>query len=128
MVDNVQILVVDDEELVRGVTLRRLASLGYSTIEAATADEALAVLSDGTPVDLLLTDMVMPGSMHGVDLARAARRMRPSLKILFSSGYFDDSLHREVIEGGTHLLSKPCSKAELAEKIREVLGLSSTSH
>ena len=112
-----QILVVDDDQLVRDVTLRRLASLGYRTIAAASGSEALAALSNGATVDLLITDVHMPGDMHGPDLAKEARRMRPEIKVLFLSGAVDD-----VVGADMNLLVKPCSKVELAEKVREVLG------
>lgn len=116
-----QILVVDDDKLVRDVTMRRLTSLGYRAIAAASGSEALAALSDGAVVDLLITDVHMPGDMHGPDLAKEARRVRPRIKVLFVSGAADDALPHD---GGSdvNLLVKPCSKAELAEKIREVLG------
>jgi CheY-like chemotaxis protein len=119
-----QILVVDDDQLVRDVTLRRLASLGYRTISAATGSEALAALSSNVAVDLLITDVHMPGDMHGPDLAKEARRMRPQIKVLFVSGAVDDELSQDGAGGSdVNLLAKPCSKAELAEKIREVLGV-----
>lgn len=111
-----QILVVDDDPLVRDVTLRRLTSLGYHAIAAASGSEALAALSDGAAIDLLITDVHMPGEMHGPDLAKAAQRMRPQIKVLFLSGAVDEG-------SDVNLLVKPCSKAELNEKVREVLGV-----
>jgi CheY-like chemotaxis protein len=117
-----QILVVDDDELVRDVTLRRLASLGYRTIAAASGAEALGVLSAGVGVDLLLTDVVMPGEMHGLDLAREARRICPRIKVLFASGCLEESLLDDAaVAGGVDILAKPCTKAELANKVRDVL-------
>jgi CheY-like chemotaxis protein len=117
-----QILVVDDDQLIRDVTLRRLTSLGYRAIAAATGAEALEALASGADVDLLLTDICMPGSLHGPALAREARRLRPQIKVLFVTGAPDDTLLQEdADEDGGQLLLKPCTKAELAEKIREVL-------
>lgn len=116
------ILVVDDDEFVREATLRRLTSLGYRAIAAATGAEALEALSNGADIDLLLTDIRMPGGMHGPALAKEARRLRPQIKVLFVSGAPDETvLQRDAGGSSWHLLLKPCTKAELAEKIREVL-------
>lgn len=117
-----RILVVDDDQLIRDVTVRRLSSLGYRAIAAATGAEALEALASGADVDLLLTDIRMPGGLHGPALAKEARRLRPQIKVLFVSGGPDDMLLQEgADEDGRQLLLKPCTKAELAEKIREVL-------
>jgi CheY-like chemotaxis protein len=117
-----QILVVDDDQLIRDVTLRRLTSLGYRAFAAATGAEALEALASGADVDLLLTDIRMPGGLHGPALAKEARRLRPQIKVLFVSGAPDDTLLQEdADEDSAQLLLKPCTKAELAEKIREVL-------
>jgi CheY-like chemotaxis protein len=119
----VQILVVDDDELVREVTLRWLASLGYRTIAAATGREALAALCQDGAVDLLITDVHMDDDMNGIDLAREARRMRPEIKVLFMSGAAGDALVPDGGDGSdVNLLVKPCSKAELAQKVRKILG------
>jgi CheY-like chemotaxis protein len=117
-----QILVVDDDPFIREVTLRRLTSLGYRAIAAATGAEALEALASGADVDLLLTDIRMPGGLHGPALAKEARRLRPQIKVLFVTGAPDDTLLQDgADEDGGQLLLKPCTKAELAEKIREVL-------
>jgi CheY-like chemotaxis protein len=117
-----RILVVDDDQFIREVTLRRLTSLGYRAIAAATGAEALEALASGADVDLLLTDIRMPGGLHGPALAKEARRLRPRIKVLFVSGAPDDTLLQEDADkDGGQLLLKPCTKAELAEKIREVL-------
>lgn len=123
MSNNVQILVVDDDVLVRSVTLRRLASLGYRTLEASSGSEALGLLSKGAAVDLLLTDVMMPGDVNGVELARHAQRLQPAIKVLFASGHSDEAVLQDQAGGNAvHLIVKPYSKAELADKIREVLG------
>jgi CheY-like chemotaxis protein len=117
-----QILVVDDDPFIREVTLRRLTSLGYRAIAAATGAEALEALASGADIDLLLTDIRMPGGLHGPALAKEARRLRPQIKVLFVTGAPDDTLLQDgADEDGGQLLLKPCTKAELAEKIREVL-------
>jgi CheY-like chemotaxis protein len=117
-----KILVVDDDQLVRDVTLRRLTKLGYRAIAAASGAEALEALASGADVDLLLTDIRMPG-LDGPALAQEARRLRPQIKVLFVSGApDDDTLLRDASgKAACHLLLKPCSKAELAQTIREVL-------
>ena len=117
-----QILVVDDDQMIRDLTLRRLTSLGYRAIAAATGAEALEALAGGAGIDLLLTDIRMPGGLHGPALAKEARRLRPQLKVLFVTGAPDDTLLQEgADENCGQLLLKPCTKAELAEKIHEVL-------
>jgi CheY-like chemotaxis protein len=118
-----QILVVDDDQFIRDVTRRRLTSLGYRAIAAASGAEALEALASGGAVDLLLTDIRMPGDLHGPALAKEARRLRPQIKVLFVSGAPDDDtlLQNGAGEDAAHLLLKPCTKAELAEKLREVL-------
>ena len=78
-----QILVVDDDQLVRDVTLRRLKGLGYRAIAAASGAEALEALASGADIDVLLTDIRMPGGLHGPALAREARRLQPQIEVLF---------------------------------------------
>ena len=118
-----RILVVDDDQLVRDLTLRRLTRLGYRAIAAASGAEALEALASGADVDLLLTDIRMPGGLDGPALAQEVRRLRPQIKVLFVSGAPEDNtLLRDA--SGEHtcqLLLKPCSKAELAETIRDLL-------
>ena len=116
-----QILVVDDDQLVRDMTLRRLTKLGYRAIAAASGTEALEALASGADIDVLLTDICMPGGPHGPDLAKEARRLRPQIKVLFVSGAPDHDTLLQCDADAGRLLLKPCTKAELAEKIREVL-------
>jgi CheY-like chemotaxis protein len=117
-----RILVVEDNPDVRRVVLTQLEGLGYQTIEAEHAEAALDLLKQGTAVDLLFTDIVMPGRMNGIDLARTARTLKPGLKVLLTSGFA-----KAAIDGGAppadfkELLSKPYRRAELAEKLRSVL-------
>jgi PAS domain S-box-containing protein len=117
-----RILTVEDNAEVRRVVVAQLADLGYAAIEAANGETALAILERGEPVDLLFTDVVMPGGFNGYELARAARKLRPELKILHTSGFpknatQDDSRPSEF----NNLLIKPYRKAELAAKIRAAL-------
>jgi len=82
------ILIVDDDELVRASAATLIGSLGYRVLSAGSGPEALEVLRQDTPVDLMFTDVFMPGGMHGPQLVAAARRLRPDLKVLFGSGRF----------------------------------------
>jgi PAS domain S-box-containing protein len=116
------ILVVEDNPDVRGLVLRQLRDLGYEVIEAANGPQALKILDDGAAIDLLFTDVVMPGGMTGRQLAEAAKTRRPNLKTLFTSGYTEDSILRlGKLDPGVRLLSKPYRKHELATRIRESL-------
>jgi PAS domain S-box-containing protein len=120
------VLVVEDEEGMRNVTVRQLADLGYRTIEADTGPAALAVLENHPEVDLLFSDVIMPGGMNGYELAREARRRRPELKILMTSGFTAraqaDAQIEEVGEADRlELLDKPFRKRDLAVRIRQTL-------
>jgi CheY-like chemotaxis protein len=86
-----------------------------------SANEALQLIRAGEPVDLLFTDLIMPGHMNGVVLAREARRMLPSLKILLTTGYASESIERHGADGEFPVLDKPYRHDELARKIRIVL-------
>lgn len=116
------ILVVEDDDAVRQHVTAQLQGLGYQVLEAATGAEAMDVLDQSPAVDLLFTDVVMPGGMGGRDLADAARKLRPSLKVLFTSGYTENSIvHHGRLDPGVKLLSKPYRREKLAVKIREAL-------
>ncbi len=119
---NETILVVEDDALVRGIVLTMLRGLGYRVRESADAGEALEILRQGDPIDLLFTDIVMPGGMSGWELVEAARLERPTLKALFTSGYSDRIL-KERARGSAdiRLLAKPYRSRSLGEAIREVL-------
>jgi PAS domain S-box-containing protein len=116
------VLVVEDDTFVRGFALSSLESLRYRVIPAKDGPEALAILQGDEPVDLLFTDVVMPGGMNGWELAARAQRLRPGLKVLLTSGYAVETL---AARGRGHpdmlLLNKPYRKAELARRIREAL-------
>jgi CheY-like chemotaxis protein len=116
------LLVVEDEEALRNVAVRILETAGYHVISAGHGDEALlnAAGYDGE-IRLLLTDVVMP-RMGGRTLAEALLNMRPTLKVLYMSGYTDDAiLHHGVLDAGTHFLGKPFTSADLTRKVREIL-------
>lgn len=117
------ILVVEDDDLVRDHVVMQLGSLGYRVRQAASAADALDVLNEDDSIDLLFTDVVMPGAMNGKQLADAALLRRPDLKVLFTSGYTEDAIvHQGRLDPGVNLLGKPYRRAELVAKIRQVLG------
>jgi signal transduction histidine kinase len=116
------ILVVEDDSLVRTVVVSQLQSLGYATLAAVNAVEALHVIDSPQEIDLLFTDMIMPGSMNGRQLADAALLRRAALKILFTSGYSNDAIiHHGHLDAGVLLLAKPYRKSDLARMIRTAL-------
>jgi len=116
------ILLVEDDELVRAFAEAQLRSLGYDVTSAASGPEALALLQEGKPFDLLFTDVVMPGGMSGRQLATAAQALRPELPVLYTSGYSRDAImHQGRLDAGVQLLSKPYRRRELAQRIRQLL-------
>jgi len=115
------ILVVEDEPDVRSLVVRLLRSMGYWVLEASRPDEALMVcLRHKGPVHLLLTDVVMP-QMSGRDLLDRLRPLRPDIRVLFTSGYTEEALHRKVLKPDTAFLQKPFTEEALARKVRDVL-------
>jgi PAS domain S-box-containing protein len=117
-----QVLLVDDNDDVRAVAQRQLTSLGYRVIATASGAEALAILELGTEIDLLFTDVVMPDGMGGKELAVEAEKIRPGIKTLFASGYFEGALQRNgAIDEDVNFIVKPYKKAELARKVRGIL-------
>jgi PAS domain S-box-containing protein len=117
------VLVVEDDNLVRRYVVTQIDSLGYTTLEASNAAEALAVIDSADTVDLLFTDVIMPGAMNGRQLVDEALKRRPSLKTLFTSGYTENAIvHHGRLDSGVLLLAKPYRKAELARMIRLALG------
>ncbi|WP_314947286.1 ATP-binding protein [Bradyrhizobium cosmicum] len=116
------ILCVEDDRDVRQYVTVQLESLGYKVIPAANATEALAIAAEGTPFDLLFTDIVMAGSLNGRELADEMVAARPSLRVLFTSGYAYDAPHGPGhATMGAPLLTKPYRKAELARMLRRSL-------
>ncbi|MGP3696733.1 PAS domain-containing protein [Rhodobacter sp. NSM] len=116
------ILVVEDDEQVRSTAIGLLHDLGYSVLQAKDADRALTIVESGAQIDLLFTDVVMPGKLNSRQLAERARRLRPGLPVLFTSGYTQNSIvHGGRLDSGVHLLSKPYTQEALARKLRDVL-------
>ncbi|WP_421997750.1 PAS domain S-box protein [Reyranella sp.] len=130
-----RILVVEDDDHVREGVVAQLESLGYAPTEAGSGAEGLDRLKAGEPFDLLLTDVVMPGAINGHALAKAAAEVAPELRIVFMSGYTEDTMvHQGRLDPGVRLLRKPFHKEDLARMVRGALdeadgnpGLSSES-
>jgi PAS domain S-box-containing protein len=115
------ILVVEDESRVRRVSVARLLDLGYRVLEASDGPAALAMLQRHPEIDLLFTDLVMPGGMTGRELAEEAQRRQDGLKVLFTSGYAQPEMVRRGLPPRGAWLKKPYTAAELAAVLREVL-------
>jgi two-component system cell cycle sensor histidine kinase/response regulator CckA len=115
------VLLVEDEPMVRSVAERALTRHGYTVITADTGEEALEQLAKGEPIDLLISDVVMPG-MDGPTMVREARKSRPDLKILFMSGYAEEQLRNSLDIENVNFLPKPFSVIELAEAARRAAG------
>ncbi|WP_075293283.1 PAS domain S-box protein [Pararhizobium arenae] len=116
------ILVAEDDEQVRATVVELLTDLGYKVLKAKDAASALTVIESGIPVDLLFTDVVMPGPLKSADLARKAVERVPDLAVLFTSGYTENSIvHGGRLDAGVELLSKPYARETMARKIRHVL-------
>jgi PAS domain S-box-containing protein len=117
-----RILVVEDDAEVRATVVELLADLGYHVHEAADGQSALALLQEGLSIDLLFTDVVMPGPVRSPDLARRAQQLVPDLEVLFTSGYTEDAIvHGGRLDPGVSLLSKPYRREDLARKLRHQL-------
>lgn len=115
------ILVVEDDEDVREVVAGMLVDLGYRSLIAHTGAEALELLQRETEIDLLFTDVVMPGGINGVELARRARRLRPELKILVTSGYTRTEPDMATARREFPFLAKPYRLQLLGKKLKELL-------
>jgi CheY-like chemotaxis protein len=116
------ILIVEDDDTLRHYTVETLTDLGYSVLAASHAGAALEIIGLNHHIDLLFTDVVMPGGMNGRQLADEARRQRPGLKVLFTTGYTPNAVvHGGVLDAGVNLLSKPFTYEQLAAKVRAML-------
>lgn len=119
---NETVLLVEDEAGVRKIGVTLLTALGYRVLEAGAGPEALALLEQHDDIDLLFTDMVMPGGMTGAELGRQARERKPTLKVLYTSGYTDTAAFGNgLLQHGDDILNKPYQKRELAQKVRDIL-------
>jgi signal transduction histidine kinase/FixJ family two-component response regulator len=125
---NATILVVEDEAGVREIAVAILRNLGYAVLEAADGDEGLRVFgANAAKIDMLLTDVVLPGKTRGRELAERITAMRPEVKVLFMSGYTENSIvHHGRLDDGVQLLGKPFKREQLARKVAEVLGIAAS--
>jgi len=115
------ILLVEDEEMLLWTTTRILEEMGYSVIQAETPEKAVAICERGERIDLIITDVVMPG-MNGREMTERIRSVRPDMRVLFMSGYTADIVaQRGIVEEGMFYISKPLDTRQLNEKIRQVL-------
>jgi PAS domain S-box-containing protein len=119
------VLVVEDDPFVRSYSIKSVESLGYSVISAVDGNDALQKLRAENPVDILFTDIVMPGGINGWELADLARQLRPGLPVLLTSGYALETLVKHGrLRAGAVVLIKPYRKVDLARRLREVIGVS----
>jgi PAS domain S-box-containing protein len=119
------ILVVEDDGLVRDFVILQLETLGYKTLSASTAAEALSRIEAGQSFDLLFTDVILPGGMNGQELAQEVSRRVPRARILYTSGYTDNALiEHDRLNRGAMLLTKPYRRSELAQMVRSALDVS----
>ncbi len=117
------ILVAEDDEEVLAVTAESLRELGYQVVTAVSGAQALEILTGDQPIDLLLSDVIMPGGINGAQLAVRARHVRPELKVLLTSGYTAAALNREHgLPDNLDIVGKPYRREELAKKLRLVIG------
>jgi PAS domain S-box-containing protein len=115
------ILCVEDDPIVRDFVTQQLQTLGYKTIAASNATEALAEVRGKTSIDLLFTDVIMPGTMDGWKLADLVRQIRPDIKVMYTTGYSRFSSERIGSNPGTLLLEKPYQLSALAKMVRQAL-------
>ena len=121
------ILVVEDDERVRRLTITRLKLIGYQVLEASDGPRALDILSQGSVIDLVFTDLVMPGGMSGRDVAARARQLRPGIKVLLTSGYAEELVHGDDLEREQlKVLRKPYRQSDLVAALRDVLSPNAT--
>jgi signal transduction histidine kinase/CheY-like chemotaxis protein len=122
------ILLVEDNAPVREFAKTQLLHLGYQVLEAANGKDALAILREHPEIELLFTDVLMPGGLNGRELAHEARKLYPALKVLFSSGYAESAiLHTGLLDENIQLLNKPYSRLQLARRIRGMLTASQSA-
>jgi PAS domain S-box-containing protein len=116
------ILLVEDDEDVRMTTAEMLSELGYSVLRAKDADSALVIIESGAAIDLLFTDIVMPGTLRAPELAQKAQQKIPGIAVLFTSGYAENAaLHGGQLGAGINLITKPYARDQLGRKLRHIL-------
>lgn len=116
------VLLAEDDQLVRSYAEKQFTALGYQVISASSGTEAISLLQQHKPIDLLFTDVMMGGGMNGSELARIAQEMQPGLPVLFTSGYSENAIsHQGRLQPGTLLLSKPWRRDDLAQKLETLM-------
>jgi CheY-like chemotaxis protein len=116
------ILIVEDDALVREYVVTQISRFGYHTLAASNAAEGLKIINGPERIDLLFTDVIIPGGMNGRQLATAAMKRRPGLKVLYTSGYTENAIvHHGRLDAGVLLLAKPYVSSDLARMIRTAL-------
>jgi len=116
------VLVVEDDDEVRSTVVETLTDLGYRVLTARDAQAGLTVAESGVPIDVIFTDVVMPGPLKSSEMARRAKERLPNLAVLFTSGYTENSIvHGGKLDAGVELLSKPYTREALARRLRHVL-------
>ena len=116
------VLVVDDEPTVRMLVVEVLQDMGCIALEAQDATTGLRILNSGVKIDLLITDVGLPGGMNGRQLAEAARQGRPNLEVLFITGYAENAvLSHGHLEPGMHVLTKPFTIEDLVRRAKELI-------
>jgi CheY-like chemotaxis protein len=115
------VLVVEDEAAVRAVAVEMITDLGYAALEAANPDDAAEILRKQR-IELLFSDVVMPGVLTSTQLAELARQLQPGIKVLFTSGYAENAIvHHGRLDAGVDLISKPYKRDQLARRFRQIL-------
>ena len=116
------ILVVEDDQAVQLTVVETLGELGYRVLRASDGQSALTIVRSGAPIDLLFTDVIMPGPVASTELVRQARLLMPTLRVLFTSGFTRDAIvQQDRLQAGVNLLSKPYAREELARRLRQLL-------
>ncbi|WP_426611168.1 PAS domain S-box protein [Bradyrhizobium sp. McL0616] len=116
------VLVVEDDDEVREVAVSMLSEFGYRVVKARDAAGALVIVDSGIPIDLIFTDVMMPGTLRSPELARKAKERLPNVAVLFTSGYTQNAIvHGGRLDPGVELLAKPYTREALARKVRHVL-------
>jgi CheY-like chemotaxis protein len=126
---NETILVVEDDDDVREVAIGMLTELGYRVLKANNAEAGLIIVESGIPVDMVFTDVMMPGRLRSTELARKAKERLPNVAVLFTSGYTQNAIvHGGRLDPGVDLLPKPYTRDALAWKVRQVFAKQAEAH
>jgi CheY-like chemotaxis protein len=120
------VLVIEDDDAVRTLQIRMLTQLGYQALEAADGTAGLDILRKGTKVDLLLSDVILPGGMNGPAFCATAQQSHPGLKVIYMSGYAPKAVTERYDLSGSQILTKPFTRAALAHALRHAFDTENT--